>query len=74
MESPCPQLETQSSVFTVFLFFVCLFAFSRAAPAACGGPQAMGRIGAVASGLHQSHRIRVATHTTAYGNTGSLTH
>ena len=46
----------------VFVFFVCgfwvffcLFAFSRAASAAHGGSQARGLIGAVASGLHQSH-------------------
>ena len=42
----------------VFLFVIiifCLFAFSRAAPAAYGGSQARGRIGAVATGLYQSH-------------------
>ena len=32
-----------------------LFAISWAAPAACGGSQARGRIRAVATGLHQSH-------------------
>ena len=32
-----------------------LFAFSRAAPAAYGGFQARGLIGAVAAGLHHSH-------------------
>ena len=37
-----------------FLFF-CLFAFSRAAPAAYGGSQARGLIEAVATGLHHSH-------------------
>ena len=31
----------------------CLFAFSRAAPAAYGGSQARGLIGAVAAGLHK---------------------
>ena len=36
-------------------FDFCLFAFSRAAPAAYGGSQARGLIGAVAAGLHQSH-------------------
>ena len=34
---------------------VCLFAISRAAPAAYGGSQPRGRIGAVATGLRQSH-------------------
>ena len=38
-----------------FLFFPCLFAFSRAAPAADGGSQARGLIRAVAASLHQSH-------------------
>uniref|UniRef100_A0A8D1M6W5 HPS5-like beta-propeller domain-containing protein n=1 Tax=Sus scrofa TaxID=9823 RepID=A0A8D1M6W5_PIG len=40
-----------------FLFFLsfCLFAISWAAPAAYGGSQARGRIGAVATGLRQSH-------------------
>ena len=35
--------------------FVCLFVFSYAAPAAYGGSQARGLIGAVAAGLHHSH-------------------
>ena len=39
-------------VFFVFVFF---FAISWAAPAAYGGSQARGRIGAVATGLHQTH-------------------
>ena len=42
-------------VLLCFVFLFCLFAFSRAAPAANGGSQARGRIGAVAAGLHQSH-------------------
>ena len=37
-----------------FLFLFC-FVFSRAAPAAYGGSQARGLIGAVVSNLHQSH-------------------
>ena len=42
--------------FPLFLVFVfCLFAFSRTAPAAYGGSQARGLIGAVATGLRQSH-------------------
>ena len=62
-----------------FFFFVC-FAISWAAPAAYGGSQARGRIGAVAAGLctpePQQHGIRAAsvTYTTAHGNAGSLTH
>ena len=39
----------------VFIIIICLFAFSRAAPAAYGGSHARGLIGAVATGLHQSH-------------------
>ena len=35
--------------------FFWLFAFSRAAPTAHGGSQATGLIGAIATGLHQSH-------------------
>ena len=40
------------------LFCFCLFAFPWAAPAARGGSQARGRIGAVATSLHQSHSHR----------------
>ena len=39
----------------VLFCFVWLFAISWAAPAAYEGSQARGRIGAVATGLHQSH-------------------
>jgi len=40
----------------LFCFVVfCLFAFSRATPAVYGGSQVRGRIGAVATGLRQSH-------------------
>ena len=38
-----------------FFFFFGLFAISRAVPTAYGGSQARGPIGAVASGLGQSH-------------------
>ena len=38
-----------------FYFIFCLFAFSRTAPAAYGGSQARGRIGAAAASLCQSH-------------------
>ena len=41
--------------FFSLVFFFFFFAFSRAAPAACGGSQARGLIGAVATGLRQSH-------------------
>ena len=46
-----------------FFFFFGLFAISWAAPTAYGGSQARGPIGAVATGLHQSH-----------SNTGSEPH
>ena len=39
----------------LFVLFFCLFAVSWAAPAVYGGSQARGLIGAVATGLHQSH-------------------
>ena len=39
----------------IFCFFFCLFTISWAAPTAYGGSQARGRIGAVVSGLCQSH-------------------
>ena len=38
-----------------FFFFFCLFAISWAIPAAYGGSQARGRIGAVAASLRRSH-------------------
>ena len=41
-------------LFVCFVLF-CLFAISWAAPAAYGGSQARGLIGAVATGLRQSH-------------------
>ena len=41
---------------TFFFFFFCLFAFSRAPPAAYGGFQARGWIGNVATSLRQNHR------------------
>ena len=40
----------------LFLFdLICLFAYSRAAPAAYGGSQARGQTGATAAGLHHSN-------------------
>ena len=50
-----------ASLMTIFLFlmksnfFLVLFAISWAVPAAYGGSQARGRIGAIAAGLHHSH-------------------
>ena len=41
--------------FFPLIYLFSLFAFSGAAPAADGGSQARGRIGAVATGLRQSH-------------------
>ena len=73
--------STQQWVFFVFvfvcLFVFCIFAFSRATPVAHGGSQARGLIGAVATGLRQSHsntesEPRLRPTTTAHGN--SLQH
>ena len=44
-----------TSVCVFFFFFWSFFAFSRATPLAYGGSQARGLIGAVATGLRQSH-------------------
>ena len=44
----------------VFLSFVVVVAISWAAPSAYGGSQARGRIGAVATGLCQSHSNAVS--------------
>jgi len=41
--------------FCSFFFFFFFFVFSKATLAAYGGSQARGLIGAVATGLHQSH-------------------
>ena len=63
-----------------FFFLVFFFWFFRAAPAANGGSQARGLIGATAAVPHttqpQQHWIRAvsATHTTTHSNAGSLTH
>ena len=37
------------------MHFFCLFAISRATPAAYGDSQARGLVGALAAGLHHSH-------------------
>ena len=39
----------------IYFFIFCLFAISWATPAAYGGSQARGPIGAVATSLRQSH-------------------
>ena len=52
----CSELPSIILCFCLFVCFVfCLFAISWAASAAYGGSQARGRIGAVATGLRQSH-------------------
>ena len=42
-------------IYLLLLLLFCLFAISWAAPAAYGGSQARGRIGAVAASLNHSH-------------------
>ena len=67
-------------VFFLFLFF--FFDLFSAAPAACAGSQARGRIAAIATGLCNSHShtrselawCRSVTYTIAHGNARSLTH
>ena len=54
----------------LLLFFCLFFVFSRAAPAAYGGSQARGPIGAIAASLHYSNlgsepRLRPAPQLTA---------
>ena len=64
-------------IFYLFIYF-CLFAFSRAAPAAYGGSQARGQIGAAAAGRSHGNARRYehvsVTYATAHGNARSLTH
>ena len=57
-----PDLKCSSVCLFYFIFFlffgfvvVVVVVISWAAPAAYGGSQARGQIGAVATGLHQSH-------------------
>ena len=69
---PLPQLL----IFFSILFFKNLF---RAAPAAYGGSQAKGLIGAAAAGLRHCHsnagsEPATVTYTAAHGNAGSSTH
>ena len=57
--SYCQRMGGDQRAAFVFFFFFCLLSFvvaiSGAAPAAYGGSQARGPIGAVATGLRQSH-------------------
>ena len=69
---------TISFLAAFLLFFLSLFLF-RATPAAYGGSQARGLIGAVTAELMpepQQRGIQAAslTYTTAHSNAGSLTH
>ena len=78
--------EHKSEV-TFKIFFLFFFGLFRATPAAYGGSQARGLIGAAAASLHHSYscqptpqlqqrqiQTESSTYTTAHGNTGSLTH
>ena len=63
----------------IYLFIFCLFAISWAAPAAYGGSQARGRIGAVTAKPTPEPQQRgiqatSATYTTAHDNAESSTH
>ena len=49
------KMKEQNHFLFCFGFFLSFFAISWAAPAAYGGSQARGGIGAVAASLHQSH-------------------
>ena len=46
-------LQEASPSHSLLLFY--FFGFSKATPTACGGSQARGQVGAVATGLHHSH-------------------
>ena len=48
-------LKNEEGVRSFFFFFFFVFCLFRAAPAAHGGSQARGQIGAVATSQHQSH-------------------
>ena len=49
------QKYQERSMMYVYLIYLFICLFFRAAPAACGGSQARGRIRPVAARLHQSH-------------------
>jgi len=66
-------------IYFIYLFLFIFFAISWAANAAYGDSQARGQIGAVAAWptpepQQRGIRAASATHTTADGNAGSLTH
>ena len=61
--------------FIIYLFIYFVFCPFTATPAAYGGSQARGLIGAIAAGLHHSHsNTRSELHLQPHGNTGFLTH
>ena len=67
-------MKKDSKAFLLFFFFFWYFVFLRAAATVYEGSQARGLMGAVVTGLHQSHSntrsepcLRL---TTAHGNTG----
>ena len=71
-----PTYHRLSTLGTNTLFFFCFaFLLFRATPAAHGGSQVRGPIGATAASLRQ-HQIQAAcaTYTTAHGHAGSLPH
>ena len=55
VNSAAMNMRVHVSFFVCLVFVFCLFAFSRATPAAYGGSQARGPVGAVVAGLRQSH-------------------
>ena len=59
-EKTTTRKDTCTPMFIVALFF--FFVISWAAPAAYGGSQARGLIGAVATGLHHSHSNARSSH------------
>ena len=64
--------------FSLSPFFLALFLSFLAAPAAYGGSQTRGRIGATAASLPELQQCRIwamsSTYTTAHGNSGSPAH
>ena len=61
---PQPTVPQENSNFSIFIYlfiYFCLFAFSRATPAAYGGSQARGLNRDVAAGLHHSLVCQINT-------------